>query len=191
MKRLRVGVDCDVPLFPYPRLVRDRMVAAGIPPSRVRGLPSCYRMWCCYGVDSAAMHAVMDRIGSDGGLLTLPPVAGAVAGMRRLAAMGHEVVVVTARGRMGEADPARVEADTHRWLADYGIPHDRVVFTNAKHEQGLAVLLDDLPAHSAGVDAAGGRGVLYDRPWNRGPDAAGLHRVRGWRGFTDFVDNIA
>jgi 5'-nucleotidase len=102
------------------------------------------------------------------------PIHGAIAGVQQLRAMGHRVVFVTScvKGMIdGKWD----------WLQKYGfLPEGKFQASDliVIHDKTLVradVLVDDLPKN---VEAWGGRGVLFQQPWNL--DSRHMPRASGW-----------
>ncbi len=122
----------------------------------------------------------------------LPPLAGAVAGVRALAAAAP-AYFITAR-------PQEFHAVTTAWLARRGFPPQIPVLCNGEKatlaaELGLTHFVEDAPGQAQRLAQAGLTVFLFDYPWNRqlaegGPayaadggerEAAGrIIRVQGW-----------
>ena len=103
-------------------------------------------------------------------------VAGAVEGVRRLAAEGDTIRVITNRLGDGSAG-GLVVSDTMHWLVEHELPYDEVCFVADKTTVYADVYIDDAPHVLHGVAAAGRPAIVFDHPYNR--DAPGI-RACGW-----------
>ena len=131
-------------------------------------------------------------------LEALPPVAGAIDGLRCWNRLGYEISVVTGR------PPSCLDV-SHAWLAKYGVEAGSMVFVD-KYGRMTA---DDLSGHAISLDALRSLDfclavedapnmaaflvqhmampvVVLERPWNTGAEIAEgdaedrLHRCRDW-----------
>jgi len=109
---------------------------------------------------------------------SLKPVPGAIEGMERLKAAGHEVTVSTAcqHGHKGKQE----------WLREY-LPwldrRDHLFFGNAKWRISGDVLIDDSPDQITNWCKTGRPAIVFDHPWNRhvtADVAPGALRTLGW-----------
>jgi 5'(3')-deoxyribonucleotidase len=122
---------------------------------------------------------VYDYLKMPGFWRNLPLMPGAAEGVRSLAAMGHELVVVT-------DTPAQGVADRLEWLQEHfpAIPRHNLVVTRRKDLVLVDLLVDDAPHH---VRRARGPAVLFDHPYNQ--DEPGP-RVRNWDELLAYVDEF-
>jgi len=120
-----------------------------------------------------------------------PPIQDALAGVRRLREMGHEVVIVTDCA-VGMTDQKAA------WLVRHGflegrrgmLPRDLVI-TDDKTRVDAHLLVDDGAHHvRAWVEDARRRAILVERPWNaslveEAPSAfwSWCDRERDWSGI--------
>jgi 5'(3')-deoxyribonucleotidase len=128
----------------------------------------------------ADIHEVIEASTRDPDhLLGLDPVEGAVDGMRRLHER-HEVVIATHR-------PRRIHGHTERWLRAHDIPYDEFLADCGRRKRDVpaAALVDDRPANVRAFAGEGGRGLLFDQPWNAG--VAGGGAVTVVEDWTDLV----
>lgn len=79
----------------------------------------------------AMLESLKEDFYRDGGFRTLPPMPGAVEGMRALAALGISLVIITARPQW---QYKRVYGDTVEWLDKHGVPRDLILFNKDKAE---------------------------------------------------------
>lgn len=114
-----------------------------------------------YGPAGIAAFKEIMLMGAGRGFFSdLNPIPGALASLYRMLARGHEVIFLTHRPRMAEAD-------TLTWLERWQLLTSQtraVVVDRPEDKRGYAVdlLLDDRP-ETVGV-ARGG--VLFVQPWN-------------------------
>ncbi len=114
-------------------------------------------------------------------------VTGARIGLQHLRDAGHEIVVVTHR-------PEQATSDTLDWVGHYfkDIPL-----------AGLHILSDEAPKSTVKADlliddkmesCLEWRGttrepaILFDHPWNRGSEEAGILRARDWKHVIEIVE---
>jgi len=109
----------------------------------------------------------------------LPLMPGAAEGVKALATMGHEVVVVT------DTPPEGV-ADRLSWLQEHFpvIPRSNFVITRRKDLVSVDLLVDDSPQH---IRRARGAALLFDHPYNQ--DVAGP-RVKSWDELLAYVADM-
>lgn len=120
----------------------------------------------------------------------LPPIPGALAGIARLRASGHNAVFVTSR-------PPRAEAETKEWVLQHVRDDSTLIcFTDCKEDIQADVIFDDSPQvlhnYNARWPAAGAATIAY--PYNVG--AHQWARVVGhytqpaaaWTAFVDWIE---
>jgi 5'-nucleotidase len=107
----------------------------------------------------------------------LAPIPGAIAGMRKLHAWGHELVIVTA-AKNGHRDKME-------WVHEHlpFLPPGNIVFAHRKELVRGDVMFDDAP-HNLLAFAPYGLPVAMDYPYNQG--APGM-RVRSWSEFLQLI----
>ena len=148
-----------------------------------------------FGLDADELQALMIRAHEDDFLMALACTDGAAEGVRELAAMGCEPVIVTGR-------PAHCYRASRAWLEAHCFPELPILYVDkygrepghvdplapqplgvdALLRETFAVAVDDSPM---ALDLLHGRVdyplVVFDRPWNRGyRDGANVHRVERW-----------
>ncbi len=147
-----------------------------------------------FGLTDGQMRQFMDAAHVRDMLLSYPQTAGAAAGLKALAAAGHEVEIVTGR-------PASSHKATEEWLAAAGLGAFPVTYVNkygrlfsedgdapemvtmdelARRDYGIAI--DDSPVVLPTLASwTKSRILVFDRPWNAGFGlAANMRRVFGW-----------
>jgi len=153
----------------------------------------------------AAQTQVLSELFHDPAVLTsLDPVAGAADALGRWRAAGIEVDIVTGR-------PPVTDGPTRDWLAAHQVPYDRLFYMDkfkrgnaaapgtdmltaaTLRERPYAFAVDDaLPMIRFFTEETAVPIVVFDRPWNRGCEAAvpravdgGLHRCGSWAAIED------
>ena len=119
-------------------------------------------------------------------LIAPPPMAGADSGLKRLKAMGHTLVVLTARA-------SRLRSLTEAWLTYHGLPVDSLHFLQGGSKapvaraEGLELMVEDTPHHALAVCQAGVPVLLFAAPYNEHVAVQGISRCRNW---DDVVDHV-
>lgn len=128
--------------------------------------------------DHAVREACKEEFNKAGFCSAFEVYDGAQAAVRRLQEL-TELFFVTAPMRSSPTwMPERVS-----WLErHFAVDHRHVVFASKKHIISGDFMVDDAPGNIAPWLASnpGSVGLLWDRPYNRGPDAAGMARVSSW-----------
>jgi len=106
---------------------------------------------------------------------------GAAEAVAEVRDMGFEIVAITARKLTDIVlDHQIIYDNTANWLTMNGIEFDELIVTNNKVGHGLNVLVDDHLGNVHNFIAAGGKGFIFDRPWNQGSN---YDRIMGWDDF--------
>ena len=174
---MRIAVDLDgvvVDSVPYWIAVVNREAGTAYGPG---DLPQGYA--------TPEMAAICDAHEVE--MLVAPhPVPGARAACARLRADGHRLIAVTARA-------PRMRRLTEAWLDYHGIALDDLLFLQGAPKlpviqaEGLALLIEDTPAHALSVAAAGIPVLLFSAPYNRAVQHPGICRCEGWHGVLGAV----
>jgi 5'(3')-deoxyribonucleotidase len=114
----------------------------------------------------------------------LDPYPGALDALHRLAAAGHEIVVITFK-------PEWAISDTFAWIAEHRLPTREVHVTGDKHLVACDAYLDDAPDQLASIHRARPAAAVcrFVRPWNE--PIPGTHDVHVWTDFEDVVATIS
>ena len=138
----RLGIDIDDVLHPWGMTAHGLCEAAGLTGGNMY---TGWKMWEDYGCTEEQWAEVITRAVHEGGLYDVPPIPGAVEALRRLLFAGHEIHLVTARGFMQHGELIREH--TTRWIEQYAVPCDSLVFEKNKPDAvrrlGLDYFLDD------------------------------------------------
>ena len=140
----------------------------------------CYEYWRCrdaqgHRLTSREWHRVVEEFHRKR-LEEIPPfrgVAGHLASLRKV----FEVHLATTR------DPAS-EALTRAWLAQHGIPHDRLHFARhgEKHRipYEFAYAIEDDREQAYAFVASGVPAIVLGRPWNHVGPSSLVERLPDW-----------
>lgn len=177
---MRVGWDCDGVIYPFVQALRS-VVERRTRVRRHYPEPKQWDFWEDWGMSFAEWKEHFDAGVADGSLFTWgsPLDHGLINQMHAL----HSIHFVTHR-------PPEARAATFSWFRQHAIRYDSLTFTEDKTEVDTDVFIDDKPENVEALCAAGVDAVLLDRPWNRGPNSKGLHRVYTLREFRDFVKAV-
>lgn len=67
----------------------------------------------------------------------------------------------------------------------------QAVFGGLRHLYGgVGLVIDDSVGHVISAKRTGLKGILFDAPYNRGEDAAGLVRLGNWSGLREALANV-
>jgi len=139
-----------------------------------------------FGLDPHEQEDMIGLFHDEEVLASIPPISSAVAGMQAWAAAGCRLEIVTGR-------PPSTQAVSRAWLEQYHVPFDGITFVD-KYQRGhgpvegvrqctladvaaghYALVVDDSPDMILYLSQASRLPlVLFDRPWNRHIDVAGL-----------------
>ena len=104
---------------------------------------------------------MINKYKEDNFFLTLPPISGAINGLRQLMALGHDVIIATYHG-----DNPRIAKDKILWMF-YNCPvlsANMMIGARKDLLQG-DVIIDDNADHLTGSLCK--IRIVMDRPWNR------------------------
>lgn len=143
---------------------------------RATGIDRHWRDWQHYdlcqhfAIAKPALEQILIR---DQALEDCRPEPGAAAATAALAALGFELVIITAR-----AWHPRAEALTRDWLAAHAVHYHRLAVVplggdklTALPDRPVALAVDDHPHNIRNYQRAGIAALMVDRPWNTGHQA--------------------
>lgn len=163
---LRIGLDLDGVVYDFVAAHRDYLTAESDHDVDVLELlpePTSWSVWDCWPISRETWQRTFDEGVACGAIFTgghRYAYPGAVEAVQGLAWVGHDIHVVTHR-------PARAVAATAEWLADVNLPHTSLTFAADKSTVPVDVMIEDNVDNALAVVNAGGRAILFDRPWNR------------------------
>ena len=126
-----------------------------------------------------------DRLAAD-----TPFKSDAAWGVAQLREMGHKITIITARTTDFYTDPLDTSA---RELAKGGILYDRLICTldkgNACREEGINLLIDDMPHNCDAAVSHGCQALLFTGAGNRNIQT--IHpRVENWKEVVETVERM-
>lgn len=107
----------------------------------------------------------------------------AVPALEKLAADGHEIIIVTTK-------PEFAIDDTHAWIEEKNIPTSEVHIVSRKDRVEADVFLDDAPHQLYQLRRHRPDAVVvrFARPWNH--EIPGVETVESWAEFLELVDHL-
>lgn len=179
----RVGVDIDDVLFDWYGRAHHVCTEAGITNDIT---PKSWHPFREYGCTDQQWYDALAAATLSGELYLGPPYDGAVKQVRRLAAAGHTVHIVTARGFLQHGDVIRKH--TIEWLDHWGIEHDTLTFSKDKRVVPCDWFIDDsLKNYDQLAEGGRCRVFLLNRPHNQ---VAGYCHRRRVSTLEQFVDKV-
>lgn len=205
---MRIYLDFDDVLCETARrlsaLARE-MFGRDVPYPRI----AAFDLHAAFDLDEPQYHALMSRAHSDQELAALRAAPRMAAIVRRIAARGHDLVVVTGR-------PPHTNAVSRDWLRRHGLgalpmhhvdkygrepaadgvpPEARAWTLDEFNRERFDIAVDDAPAM---LDVLAGRAdcltIVHERPWNKHwnpPEyaASRVVRCRGWREIGEAIED--
>lgn len=191
---MRVYVDFDDVLCETARTLSrlaNELFGRNVPYEQI----TRFNLQLAFHLDKEQIDSLMRHAHTSSFLLSLPPAPGAEEGLRRLAAAGHTVCIVTGR-------PVSTEAASREWLAHRGFTSFEILSVDkygrangertpdgrrALSPQEFAAIpfdtaIDDSPdALDLLAPRTRCRIFVFDRPWNAAYTLApNMARAAGW-----------
>lgn len=123
-------------------------------------------------------------------LFTIPkPISGAKEGIETLLQEGHEVIYVTAR-------TPEEEDITLRWLSQYEIPYEHVIFTGFKskvdlvQQREIEVFIEDYHVNAKAIAASGVPVLLLNTSYNQVELPSGVTRCQDWNQILEEIRQL-
>lgn len=168
---IRIGWDYDEPIHPWYDLAHQASLDAGI--ALPEHEPTSWAPNETYGCSLEEWVAVLDNevLKEEGGMYRAPLDQGVKWQLHRLAMLGFENHIVTARGSFG-VHGDRVRAITSEQIEREGLPVTSVTFNKNKSEVvnslGLDYFIDDAPHNYEDLVANTSAEIyLLDERWNQ------------------------
>lgn len=164
-------LDCDGVLADFVGGVNRIVTREGHQPI----VPETFRFFAGHPAEAAILAELRTTAFWDG----LDVIPGAREAVFAMSVAGDEVVVATAAWE----SCAGWETTRRRWLREhFGISPGHVLVVPGKQKCRVRadVFIDDRPETIRSWALRGGRALLFDQPYNRGPAAERLERLCGW-----------
>jgi hypothetical protein len=174
-----IGVDLDGVCYPFVPVLRAHVMAHTGRPFVTLPDPTAFDFAAQWSMTTAELLGWMRHAVSEGALFAAgDPYPGVVSGLRRLAAAGHRIHVVTDR----PDGPARDR--TRAWLRRHQVTFHDLTFTADKTGVGADVFIEDKPSNYAALVAAGVDTYLRSHPYNAHVRTPPGRRVASFTAFT-------
>lgn len=170
MNTLRVGFDLDGVLYDFGGSVRRYLDYIGRPYGFKGGEPEphTWNFFKYWKMDTTEFVQICND-GVDAGFIFHGPVRqGAVAAMRAVKEMGHDIVIIT--DRQFGSRPEKSHSATRMWLEFHEFPYDELVFSANKTIVQTDCFVEDKLENYDAITAAGTPCFLITRPWNARKD---------------------
>lgn len=187
---MRVGFDCDGVLDTFGEGVREALVARGLGDLWKSG-PTEKPYWNFYedwGWTFSQFKELVDWGVDNGYVFTGHWREHAVESVRRVADLGHEIIIITDRG-FG-SDPRNSERNTIEAFARAGIEYDELIFSADKTVGNVDVMVEDKLENFDALVAHGVPTYLINRSWNHIPGGDGRNRIDCVSEYADAVEEI-
>lgn len=110
------------------------------------------------------------------GYASMPPVDGAVEGLKQLHGMGFTIRIVT--GRLWESQVVRAAlCGTGRWLESHAVPVDDIAFVSDKTAVAADLYIEDAPHFIEDLQRAGRQVLMMTTAYNTHLPG---HRAASW-----------
>lgn len=187
---MRVGFDSDGVLDNFGEGVHDALRARGLGHVWKSG-PTEGSYWNFYedwGWDFKQFKEIVDWGVDNGYIFTGHWRDHAVESVRRVAELGHEIVILTDRS-FGSV-PENSHKNTIAAFARAGIEYDELVFTSDKTSVPVDVMVEDKLENYDALIAAGTPTYLINRSWNNVPGGDARNRITCVSEYADAVETI-
>lgn len=187
---MRVGFDSDGVLDNFGEGVRETLEAKGLGYLWKSG-PTEGSFWNFYedwGWTFPQFKRLVDWGVDNGYIFTGHWREGAVEAVGRVAALGHEIIIIT--DRSFGTDPANSQRNTIEAFQAAGIEYDELHFTADKTSVEVDLMVEDKLANYDALIEAGTPTFLINRAWNLVPGGDGRNRINSVSEYADAVENI-
>ena len=151
--------------------------------------------WDVLKIEKKEIISILYDFYDDEKFKTIIPIKGAVDAVNKLS-LKHELICITARAKT-------TEKDTFSWIKKYFGELISEIFITDLHmfndgkiskgsiciEQGVDLLIDDLPKFNVECSQNGIKTFLFDRPWNQEVKGVkNLKRVYSWKEIVEILN---
>lgn len=187
---MRVGFDSDGVLDNFGEGVKNTLIAKGLGHLWKSG-PTKKSFWNFYedwGWTFEQFKELVDWGVDNGYIFTGHWRDNAVESVRRVAELGHEIIIITDRG-FG-SHPSNSERNTIRAFAQAGIEYDELHFTADKTSVPVDVMVEDKLQNYDALVANGTPTYLINRSWNEIPGGDLRNRINDVSEYADAIEFI-
>lgn len=126
--------------------------------------------------------------GADAGYIFCGPARdNAVESVKRVAELGHEIIIIT--DRQFGITPKSSHDNTYEWLEQHGIEFDELVFSADKTCVPTDVFVEDKLENYDALIEAGTHTFLINRAWNVVDGGDSRMRISDISQYADFVED--
>ena len=187
---MRVGADSDGCIDTFGDGVHETLKVWGLGHLWKSG-PTKKSIWNFYeewGWSFAQFKALVDWGVDHGYIFSGHWREGAIESMGRIAAMGHEIIIIT--DRSWGSDPSNSHKNTIEAFQRAGIEYDELHFTADKTSVPVDIMVEDRLDNYDALVANGTPCYLINRPWNEVPGGDGRNRIDSIVDYADAIEQI-
>lgn len=191
---MRVGFDCDGVLDNFGEGVRETLVAKGLGHLWKSG-PTKKPTWNFYeewvNDDGtpwyfAQFKELVDWGVDNGYVFTGHWRDNAIESVRRVAELGHEIIIIT--DRSWGSDPMHSQRNTIDAFRRAGIEYDELWFSADKTCTDVDIMVEDRLENYDALVAHGVPTYLINRPWNEVPGGDARNRIDDVSEYADAIE---
>lgn len=186
----RIGFDSDGVLDNFGEGVHDTLVARDLGHLWKSG-PTKKPFWNFYedwGWNFVQFKELVDWGVDNGYIFTGHWREGAIDAVRRVAELGHQIIIITDRG-FG-THPSNSERNTIEAFANAGIEYDELIFSADKTVGNVDVMVEDKLENYDALVAHGVKTFLINRPWNLIEGGDARNRINNVTEYADAIERI-
>ncbi len=187
---MRVGFDSDGCLDNFGEGVRETLDARNLGHLWKSG-PTAKSFWNFYedwGWTFEQFKELVDWGVDHGYIFTGHWRPNAIESVRRIADLGHEIIIIT--DRAWGSDPMNSQRNTIEAFRSAGIEYDELIFSKDKTCVPVDVMVEDRVDNYDALIASGVHTYLINRAWNAVPGGDARNRINDISHFADAVEVI-
>lgn len=162
---MRVGFDLDGVLYDFGECVNRYLQHIGQGHLYKSGGPAHWHFYEDWGWDGKQFVDFCNAGADAGFIFTGPARPNAAESVRKVEAMGHEIIIIT--DRTFGSNPKVSETHTLEWLAQHNIPYNEIHFSPNKTIVPTDIFVEDKPENYVDLAVAGVKPWMVNRNWNK------------------------
>lgn len=184
----RIGFDLDGVLYDFGNSVRRYLDSIGRPYGFVddKPEPHCWNFYEYWGLTLEEFKEICHEGVDAGYIFSGSARPNAAEAVRRVAAQGHEIIIIT--DRFFGSEPINSHKATEEWLWMHGIEWDELVFSADKLASPTDMFVEDKLENYDVLTAAGVDTYLITRDWNKVPGGDSRKRILDILDFAEVVE---
>lgn len=188
--KMRIGFDLDGCLYDFGNSVRRYLDSIGRPYGwKNDGEEPHHWDFYEYWNMSREEFTQICHDGVDAGYIFSGPARpNAVESVQRVAALGHEIIIIT--DRQFGSDPRNSHAATSEWLAQHGIEYDELWFSADKTITQTHMFVEDKLENYDKLNLAGVDTYLINRDWNLTVGGDARQRISDIADYAEAVEKV-